>query len=172
MSTTYDQEFVDFVTAERPALERAARLLTAGDPDRAEDVVQTALYRLYRRWSRVRTADHVRGYARTTLVRTYVDSTRVGFWRRERPTADLPDQPVVDRAPTDPDTRAVVLGALRSLGARQRAVVVLRHWYDLDVTTTAQILGCSEGTVKSQTARALTHLRDTLEPHLDALEIH
>jgi RNA polymerase sigma factor (sigma-70 family) len=57
-----------------------------------------------------------------------------------------------------------VLAALRDLPPRQRAVVVLRHWLDLDVTETARLLSCSTGTVKSQNAKALDHLRAALEP--------
>jgi RNA polymerase sigma factor (sigma-70 family) len=63
----------------------------------------------------------------------------------------------------DPELRDAVLTALAGLAPRQRAVVVLRHWLDLDVTETARVLGCSTGTVKSQNARALAHLRTALE---------
>ena len=66
-----------------------------------------------------------------------------------------------------PTTRAVVLAALAELPPRQRAVVVLRHWLDLDVRVTATALGCSEGTVKSQNSKALAHLREALPDLLE-----
>ena len=71
----------------------------------------------------------------------------------------------------DAELRTVVLAALAGLGPRQRAVVVLRHWHDLDVYETARALGCSVGTVKSQNARALAHLRRLLGPADDLLPV-
>lgn len=72
----------------------------------------------------------------------------------------MPADPVSDDP--DVDLRRTILDALATLGPRQRAVVVLRHWHDLDVEQTARLLGCSPGTVKSQNARALAHLRHAL----------
>lgn len=162
-------EFVDFTREHRRDLMRTAVLLCAGDEAYAEDVVQTTLTRLYLSWPRVRRAASPLAYARTCLTHAFIDEARRAHRRRETVVAD---PTVVDTEPTvgdvDVDAREVVRAALGSLGPRQRAVVVLRHWHDLDVAETARILGCSTGTVKSQNARALAHLRD----HLSATDHH
>lgn len=157
--TTRDREYVEFVTAQRTALVRMARLLTAGDEAYAEDLVQTALTKLYLQWPRVRRAGNPVGYARTTLTHAFVDEQRRAHRRREQPT-DVPAERAVHDA--DRDGADAVLRALRGLPPRQRAVVVLRHWLDLDVAGTARLLGVSEGTVKSQNSKALDQLRHTL----------
>lgn len=158
-----DEEFSSFVREHRAALVGAARLLTAGDEGWAEDVVQTTLTRLYLRWRQVRRADNRFAYARTALTHAFIDETRRAHRRREL-SAQEPRDPGAS-APTgaDHETRAVVADALAGLAPRQRAVVVLRHWLDLDVAETARVLGCSPGTVKSQNARALAHLREVLD---------
>lgn len=173
-TTERSTEFVDFTRAHRADLLRTASLLCAGDEAFAEDVVQTTLTKLYLSWARVRRADSPLAYARTSLTHVFIDEARRAHRRRERtmedPALSLPREPAA--AGADPDLREVVLSALTTLGARQRAVVVLRHWHDLDVTETARILGCSPGTVKSQNARALAHLRAhlALTDHHPALE--
>jgi RNA polymerase sigma-70 factor (sigma-E family) len=158
-----DDEFVAFTAAHRTDLLRTAVLLCAGDQATAEDLVQTTLTRLYLAWSRVRRADSRLAYARASLTNAFVDEMRRAHRRRE---SALPDPTVLLRSETvtDPDVelRRMVLAALATLGPRQRAVVVLRHWHDLDTAETARILGCSTGTVKSQTARALGRLREVL----------
>lgn len=161
--TTRDDEFVAFVEEHRSRLVAMARLLTAGDDDWAEDVVQSTLTRLYLKWPAVRRADNRLGYARTALTHVFVDDARRARRRRESVTASPVD---VEPASHDPDThlRAVVVAALAGLPAGERAVVVLRHWLDHDVATTARMLGCSTGTVKSQNSRALEHLREVLGP--------
>lgn len=160
-SSNRDAEFIDFATAQRAALVRTARLLTAGDEPLAEDLVQTTLTKLYVHWPRVRRAGNPVGYARTSLTHTFIDETRRAHRRRET----LGRSPV-EATMSDPDLglRDSVLTALRQLAPRQRAVVVLRHWLDLDVHETARVLGCSEGTVKSQNFKALAQLRSTLDP--------
>ena len=97
--TQRDAEFVEFVTAQRPALMRMARLLTAGDDALAEDLVQTTLTKLYVHWPRVRRAGNPVGYARTSLTHAFVDEQRRAHRRRET-TTDL----VRDRAATAPTT--------------------------------------------------------------------
>ena len=87
--TQRDTEFVDFVTAQRTALLRMARLLTAGDDAHAEDLVQTTLTKLYVHWPRVRRAGNPVGYARTSLTHAFVDEQRRAHRRRETPTAEL-----------------------------------------------------------------------------------
>jgi RNA polymerase sigma-70 factor (sigma-E family) len=155
---TREVEFTAFVEANRPALVRVGRLLTAGDEARAEDLVQVALTKLYLAWPKVAAATDQLQYAQRAVTNTFIDDTRRAY-RREQPTAER-----ADGAFTGPDheLRAVVLAALADLPPRQRAVIVLRHWLDQDIKTTAAMLSCSTGTVKSQNAKALEHLRDRL----------
>jgi RNA polymerase sigma-70 factor (sigma-E family) len=155
-----DAEFTEFVLAQRPALVRMARLLTAGDEAFAEDLVQTTLTKLYLAWPRVRHAGNPVGYARTTLTHAFVDEQRRGHRRNEL----LTEHGVDSAVDAEPGLADEVLTSLRGLAPRQRAVVVLRHWLDLDVAETARLLGCSTGTVKSQNAKALDHLRKALAP--------
>lgn len=160
-----DTEFVAFVEAHRAALGRAAGLLTPGDHARAEDLVQTALTRLYVAWPRVAAADRPLAYAHRVLANAAVDEARRPFRRRER-VVDRPGD-LTDPAATDPamewtGTRAVVVAALAALPPGQRAVVVLRHWLDYSIEQTADLLDCSTGTVKSQNAKALAALRLSL----------
>lgn len=160
-----DREFTEFVTEHRDTLLRIARLLAAGDEAAAEDVVQTTLTRLYVKWRQVRRADNRLGYARASLTHTYIDETRRAHRRRETTVEHAVGEREDAQVTTyDGELRAVVVEALASLAPRQRAVVVLRHWLDLDVAETARVLGCSAGTVKSQNARALATLRDALAP--------
>jgi RNA polymerase sigma-70 factor (sigma-E family) len=158
-----DTEFVEFVTAQRTPLLRMARLLTAGDGAAAEDLVQTTLTRLYVHWPRVRRAGNPVGYARTSLTHAFVDEQRRAYTRRETPTDSLTEPATREE---DRELTHTVLAALRTLAPRQRAVVVLRHFLDLDVAETARILGCTTGTVKSQNAKALDRLRSVLEPEI------
>lgn len=167
-----DAEFIDFTARHRTDLVRMATLLTAGDLASAEDLVQTTLTRLYLAWPRVRAADNRLAYARTSLTHVFVDETRRAHRRRESVTADpeTGERPV--RAEWDSGDRDLVRSALLDLPPRQRAVVVLRHWLDLDVAQTARMLGCSTGTVKSQNSRALDHLRVALTPFVPLSKEH
>lgn len=151
-----DREFTQFVTARRAALVRVAALLLSGDQAKAEDVVQTALTRLYLAWPRVRpeTAD---AYARRCVVNAAMDDHRSTFRRREQTFAQLPDRAVVQAEATD---SAAVMALLAGLPVGMRAVVVLRYVEGLSVTETADTLSCSEGNVKSQSARGLERLRE------------
>jgi RNA polymerase sigma-70 factor (sigma-E family) len=152
-----DADFEAFVVGRSPALLRTAVLLT-GDRYDAEDLLQTALLRVARHWSRA--LDHPDAYTRRVLVNLAVDRTRR---RRRHPErlGDVPEQPglTVRIAVEDRDE---LLDALRALPARQRATVVLRFWEDLSVAETAGLLGCTEGTVKSATSKALARLRTVL----------
>ena len=153
----WDADFEAFaVTRSRPLL-RSAYLL-CGDQAMAEDLVQTALARLYSAWPRLKRRDELDGYARTIVARAFVDETRRP-WRRERPVAQLPGvtSPGDDAEATA--GRIAMLDALRSLPPRQRAVVLLRVWEDLSVEQTAEALSISAGTVKSQLSKALETLR-------------
>jgi RNA polymerase sigma-70 factor (sigma-E family) len=152
-----DAEFTELVHGSWASLYRTAYLLL-GDRAEAEDLVQTALAKTYASWSRVRDLDAAPGYARTVLVNTASSWFRKKSWRNERPTEVLPEETYHP----DHTDRPTVVGALGVLPPRQRAVIVLRFYEDLSVRQTATALGCSEGTVKSQTYDALARLRELL----------
>jgi RNA polymerase sigma-70 factor (sigma-E family) len=156
-----DEEFSAFVVGRRVSMLRSACLLTAGDPHLAEDLVQTALARMYVAWPKVQRSDSPDAYARRILVNTYIDEVRRPRWRREQSVAQPPDR--ADTALPGPVDGDAIRAALAALPRRMRAAVVLRHWMDLSVEETAGLLHCSEGTVKSQTAKAITRLRGLLD---------
>jgi len=161
--TTRDGEFSAFVGASRVSLLRTACMLTAGDRFLAEDVVQTALARVYVAWPRIR--ESAEGYARRAVISAFLDETRRPWWRRERATGDLPDDAVAGDVFGDIDGQVdggAVRRALAELPPRMRAVIVLRHELDLSVEATAALLGCAKGTVKSMNSKALDRLRTAL----------
>jgi RNA polymerase sigma-70 factor (sigma-E family) len=160
-----DQEYVDYVTVRMPALRRLAFLL-AGDEHRADDLVQQIITTLYLKWHRAQAAEHLDAYVRTMLVRTFMNERRLG-WARVRLFRDAPEPaPVEDGEIED---RHIVRAALAELPRRQRAVLVLRFLNDLPVDEVAEMLGCSSGTVKSQTSRGLASLRRLLSEREFAL---
>ncbi|MBI4944330.1 MAG: SigE family RNA polymerase sigma factor [Actinobacteria bacterium] len=164
--STRDAEFVALVTTTRRDLVRLATMLAAGDGHLAEDVVQTALARMYVAWPKVRAARDPAAYGRRSVVNAFLDETRRP-WRRERFTAEPPDLPSAVDALGEVERRvdgSAVRTALGRLPPGMRAVVVLRHWLDLSVEDTATHLGCSTGNVKSQNARGLAALRADLGP--------
>ena len=152
--------FDAFVRDHAAALVRGAFLLT-GDRQLAEDLVQTVLAKVALRWARIVAEGDPVPYVRVAIVRTAIG------WRRRRWWGEVPSSPLPDRA--GGDTTAAVAGrdvlrrALLTLPPRQRAVVVLRFYEDLSEAGTATALGCSVGTVKSQTAKALARLRTQLD---------
>ena len=152
--------FVEFVQDRGPAL-RGTAYLICGDWHRADDALQDALHKLYLAWPRVQRVGNVFAYARRSVVNAALYEGRRG-WRREHAYADPPDRAVGDFATTQA-VRDEVLRALATLAPRQRACVVLRFYEDLSVDQTAEVLGCSPGTVKSQVSRALTTLRPLLD---------
>ena len=152
--------FVEFVHGAGASL-RGTAYLISGDWYRADDAVQDALHKLYLAWPRVSRADNVFAYARRTVVNAALGNARRP-WRRERSAAVLPERHVDDHAMTYA-VRDEVIRALATLAPRQRACIVLRYYEDLSVEQTADVLGCSPGTVKSQVSRALTTLRPLLE---------
>lgn len=150
-----EREYVEYVTARVPALRRLAFVLI-GDGHRADDLVQQTITRLYLKWHRAQAADNLDAYVRTMLVRTYVDEKRLA-WSRVRLFRETPEAAAVEEIGAE--DRHVLRAALRKLPRRQRAVVVLRFFYDLSVEEVGATLGCSTGTVKSQTSRGLAALR-------------
>jgi len=147
-------EFSAWVLARRGGLLRTAWLLTA-DAALAEDLVQSALLRCWPRWRRIRKMADIDAYVRKVLLNIYL-SWWHRRWRGEVPTSALPDRQAPE---ADLFDREPLLRALARLPAGQRAVVVLRFAEDLSEAQTAEVLGCSVGTVKSQNFRALHALR-------------
>jgi RNA polymerase sigma-70 factor (sigma-E family) len=161
MRSSSEAEYVAYVTARLPALHRAAFLLCGGDADRSDDVVQSTITRLYQRWRQAVRADNLDAYVHRMLVHTFVDEKRRA-WSKVRLLPWTVDSFAVVEPHADVDDRNALVAALRTLPARQRAVLVLRFLLDRPVDEVAEILGCSEGTVKSQTSRGLAVLRELL----------
>ncbi|MCW2791470.1 MAG: polymerase sigma24 factor [Nocardioides sp.] len=156
-----DDGFSAYVVERRGHLWRTAYLL-CGDPHRAEDIVQTALAKLYVAWPRASRLDSVDAYARRIVVNSHLDDVRRP-WRRERAVEDGQlDRPAP--AGVSAEDSDALWTALRGLAPGQRRVVVLRHLWGLSVDETAADLGISPGTVKSQTSDALAKLREALAP--------
>jgi RNA polymerase sigma-70 factor (sigma-E family) len=157
------QSFETYVASRGGALWRTAWLLV-GDAQGAEDLVQAALAKCWPRWDDLREPAAAHAYVRRAMMTTYTD------WRRRRWTGEVPSDSPPEPSAAGPGTRTLgvevdvdlrqdVLRALATLPRGQRAVVVLRYYDDLTETATAEALGISVGTVKSQTARAMAALR-------------
>jgi RNA polymerase sigma-70 factor (sigma-E family) len=153
-------EFEEYVRTRQDALLRSARRLVP-DPVDAQDLLQTALVRTYRRWEGIADKSLADAYLRRVMI-----NTRTEWWRarklEEVPTEQLPDASVEDGADQRAD-RALLIDILSLLAPKQRSVVVLRHWEQMSTEETAAALDMSPGTVKSTLHRALTRLREELE---------
>jgi RNA polymerase sigma-70 factor (sigma-E family) len=152
------EAFREYVVARSPALLRTAYLITGNRAD-AEDLLQTALAKTYLAWGRIRERESVDAYVRRVLVNTHTS-----IWRRGRratvvPYADVPERAGGDDAESA-DLHDALWRALTTLPAKMRAAVVLRYYEQLSEAEVADVLGCSIGTVKSQTSRALLKLRE------------
>ncbi|MFI6071951.1 SigE family RNA polymerase sigma factor [Actinoplanes sp. NPDC051343] len=153
-----DSEYLAYVNGRVTALRRTAYLL-CGDAHEADDIVQETLTKLYVRWPRRHSVDNLDAYVNTMLVRNFVDGRRRGWWKVAL-TSHVPDRAGAAEQPME--ERSVVRAALAELPPRQQAVLVLRFLCDQPVREVAELLNCSEGTVKSQTSVGLTHLRKLL----------
>ena len=150
-----DEEFAAFARSRLPRLRRTAYLL-CGDWTRGDDLVQRALTDAYVQWARVRRADNADAYVRTILVHRWLDERRAR-WSTVRLVDAVPERAAAP--PSDPDGALDLRAALTRLTPRQRAVLVLRFFCDMSVADTAIALGCTTGTVKSQTSAALDAMR-------------
>ena len=157
-------DFELFVASRSTALLRTAYLLCAGDRGAAEDLLQDVLERMYPKWRRLKGSPEA--YARVALANASANRWRTRSRRvRETPLTTAPPQPV--RGPEkEVVDRDEVVRALGELPERMRAVIVLRFFDDLSEADTAAALGCSTGTVKSQTSRGLAKLRDLLDDNV------
>ncbi len=160
MRRELEQEYVDYVSAHLPALRRLAYVLCA-DWHHADDVVQTAVTKLYISWPRVKKAGNVDGYVRAMLVNAFLDERRRS-WAKVWLPGSLPEPRAAPE--TDPGDRDMLRSALYQLPPRQRAVLVLRFYCDLSVDAVAELLGCAPGTVKATTAHGLAAMRRILHP--------
>jgi RNA polymerase sigma-70 factor (sigma-E family) len=152
------QEYVEYLTSRLPQLRRTAYLL-CGDQHRAEDLAQDTAITLYVKWHRAHAADNIDAYVYRMLVRQYLRQQRLA-WSRVLLADRTPEQAALPESSIEERDR--VATAVARLGHRQRAVIVLRYFCDMSVADTASVLGCSEGTVKSQAARAVATLRTLL----------
>lgn len=148
------RDFDRFVTSRAARLWRAAWFLT-GDTHKAEDLVQTALANAYGRYEALGDDESFEAYVRTTMYRSYIKWWR-RRWNGEVPTLDVPEG-ATDRSLTP--ARVDLARALAELPKMQRAVVVLRFYEDRSVAEVAELLGISEGSVKTHSSRGCANLR-------------
>jgi RNA polymerase sigma-70 factor (sigma-E family) len=162
-SGSRDEAFSAFVLARQGHL-RAIAYSLCGDWHDADDLLQTALTKLYVAWPRVTRDGSPEAYVRRILVHVNIDDHRRRSRRvRTVPLESGPDLP--GRASTPTEDRSALVAALQALPEQQRKVVVLRHWLGLSVRETAAELRIGEGTVKSHSSRGLAALEVVLAPH-------
>jgi RNA polymerase sigma-70 factor (sigma-E family) len=164
-----DADFREYVNSRGRALLRSAYLLTGNLAD-AEDLVQSALAKTYQAWDRIEDRAAIDGYVRRAIVNTHIS-----WWRRrkvdEYPTDEIPDQPVADSS-GDSELRDMLKRAVDRLPQRMRAAVVLRFFEDMTEAEVAEVLGVSQGTVKSTVSRAVAKLRADRDLLAESTAIH
>ncbi|MGZ8738701.1 MAG: SigE family RNA polymerase sigma factor [Nocardioides sp.] len=154
-----EMSYEEYVTLRWPTLYRTAYLMTGSHAD-AEDLVQSALVKVYGAWDKVSRADSADAYVRRVLVNTFVSGRRPVRFTRERIMAAVPERAAVAEGPED---RLSLWPHVAALPPKQRAVIVLRYYEDLSEQQIADALGCSPGTVKSNASLALKSLRARME---------
>ena len=154
---TRDAEFAEYMHARQASLLRTAYLLT-GDRHSAEDLVQTSLAKLYLAWDKVHDRGSMDGYVRRIMVNENNSLWRRPWKKREVAAEAMPERQVVDEY--DEGARGELWELVQTLPKKARAVVVLRYYEELSEAETADVLGISVGTVKSQASRALATLRE------------
>ena len=165
MKDQSDADYVDYVHGRARALRRIAYGLV-GDEHQADDLVQETVTKLYARWPKISQVENLDSYVHTMMVRAFLDDRRRGWWK----VLLLGGAPEPAAGPGVTEDRAMLRAALVRVPPRQQAVLVLRFLCDLPVGEVAQILGCSDGTVKSQTSHGLTALRKILGERVPARE--
>jgi RNA polymerase sigma-70 factor (sigma-E family) len=165
-----DADFVDFVRRRGDHHLKTAVLLT-GDWHAAEDLMQVALDKLHKVWHRLDTTTEPDAYLRRILVNTHRSWWRAR-WRREIPRAELPELPASEDLGEGRAVAEVVRSVLRQLPVRQRTALVLRFFADLSEKETAEIMGCSVGSVKTHTHRGLEAMRRLLPADLAVVAVN
>lgn len=156
-----DEGFQSFLVGRWPRLMRTAFLLT-GERHAAEDLVQTTLEQVYVAWRRVGSTDDPDTYVRRVMINAHARRHRRRLKEFLAPRSDtdlVPELPDGDDRMAQADDRGALLTALSQLPPRQREAVVLRYWEDLSESQTAEAMGCSVGTVKSNASKGLAKLR-------------
>jgi RNA polymerase sigma-70 factor (sigma-E family) len=165
-----DLDFAEYMHARQAGLVRTAYLLT-GDRHSAEDLVQTSLAKLYLSWDKVNDRGSIDGYVRRIMINENNSLWRRAWKKREFVTETMPERHVVEEY--DEGARGALWDLVQTLPRKARAVVVLRYYEQLSEAETADILGISVGTVKSQASRALATMRERapeLNPRLSEEE--
>lgn len=152
--------FEQFVRGRSAHLYRLALALSGWDEAAADDLLQSALERAYRRRRHLVRDAGVEPYVRRVLVNAAIDWRRGVRRRGEQPLADDTADSNVESRMAQVADRDLLVRAVKTLPPRQRAVVVMRYWEDLPDAQIAATLGCSLGTVRSQASRALARLRE------------
>ncbi|TCC36707.1 SigE family RNA polymerase sigma factor [Kribbella capetownensis] len=156
-------EFEEYVSARGQELVRLG-FTVSGDYQRAEDLAQIALMQAFRAWRKVRTADDPHNYVRRILINAYLSMTRRRSFT-EAPTAELDAERTVPDPATDIVNSDDLWRSLARLSARERVVLVLRYYQDLDDHTIADLLGIKPSSVRATASRALATLRRTRQSH-------
>ena len=166
MQNAQDADALELFLAERGTqLMRTAVLLAGGRHD-GEDLMQAALERLLRQGQRI--IGSPEGYLRRTLYNLAADRwRRQETWRRKLPVIGAAQRTTEADLTAAVDLRDALIRALHLLPPQQRAAVVLRHWEQLSEAEAAEVLGCSEGTVKAATSRGLRKMREFAADWLD-----
>lgn len=163
---TGDGAVAEFLTGNQVRLSRLA-LVLSGDHHLAQDLVQDTMVKIVRKWDAVRRSEDPAGYTAQMMINQWRDSTR--SWSRRRAREGLA---VLDR-PEDDDHAGALLDrislrqAMTLLTEKQRLVLYLRYFEDRSVREVARLLGCAEGTVKSQTSAAIRRLHRHLGVSID-----
>jgi len=161
--THADPDFDRFVDTHVDGLLRTAYLIV-WDATEAEDVVQECLFKVARRWPKVRSMEQPLAYTRRILINLANDGARARARRRGELDHDTVEAPDTSTNPFGGlESRDELIEELGKLPERQRAVLVLRYFHDMTEAQAADVLGCSQGTVKSSASRGLARLREAFE---------
>lgn len=152
-----DEQFTRFAVEAYPRLVRLAYVMS-GDSDRAKDLTQETLTRVYVAWPRIHNLNQPFGYARATMINLNRDWGRRRSTRSEISVADIPEQHAPPAGVEITNTQAL-RDTVRALDSRERTAIVLRYYEDLTEQESAELMGCSVAAIKSLTHRAMTKLR-------------
>jgi RNA polymerase sigma-70 factor (sigma-E family) len=164
-------DFDEFVRANADGLLRTAYLV-AWDAKEAEDLVQESLFKVAQRWERGGRMESPLAYTRRVLFHLALRESGRRARRRAELDIDAVERGVEAAGLVGLETREELIEALGALPARQRAAIVLRYFLDLSETETARALGCSIGTVKSNTSKGLAHLREAFTANPPCTEVY